>query len=461
LSQTTNIGCPEGETSTVKLSAIHSSTFDARNPQDLLFDEVLQRRESGYDVDDIVRRANQTDLHHRESVLALVDEMASSERRKDWSYEEPDSLEEITALINSTPVAKEADSSTLRDRLQAAWLGRIAGCNVGKPIEDGWRWNSSSIREYLELANAYPLNDYIPLLDPMPTRFELRDNWPETTKGNVKGSARDDDIDYAILTLHLLEKHGRCLKPEHVADAWLTLFPVAQVYTAERAAYINLTNGLVGDSVARFRNPYREWIGAQIRGDVFGYVHPGDPWAAAQLSHRDASLSHVGNGIYGEMWAAALVAAAFTSANAREAIDTATRVVPPKSRLAEAIAFVIALFDGGITWEDALKRIETAYGHYSWVHTVNNAALVVAGLLWGDGDYMSSLGLTVMGGWDTDSNGATVGSVAGILVGMAGLPERLIDPLEDRTRSALFGFDNSSISNLADRTYQLCTEGLH
>ena len=87
--------------------------------------------------------------------------------------------------------------------------------------------------------------------------------------------------------------------------------------------------------------------------------------------------------------------------------------------------------------------------------TVNNAALIVAGLLWGDGDYLTSVAYTVMGGWDTDSNGATAGSVAGILAGTAGLPDHLIKPLQDRTRSALFGWDNSRISQLAERTYRL------
>jgi ADP-ribosylglycohydrolase len=86
------------------------------------------------------------------------------------------------------------------------------------------------------------------------------------------------------------------------------------------------------------------------------------------------------------------------------------------------------------------------------VHTINNAAAVTAALLWSEGDWMTAVGRVVMSGWDTDSNGATVGSVAGILVGTAGLPRHVIEPLHDRTRSALFGFDNSVISNLAERT---------
>jgi ADP-ribosylglycohydrolase len=92
------------------------------------------------------------------------------------------------------------------------------------------------------------------------------------------------------------------------------------------------------------------------------------------------------------------------------------------------------------------------------VHTVNNAAVVVAGLLWGDGDFTASIGLTVQGGWDTDSNGATVGSVAGIISGAAALPSHWTTPLHDTARSAIRGFDRSRISELADRTARLALD---
>lgn len=427
---------------------------DARVPRDLLGDEIAQRRESGYAVDDVVRAANATDPDDRAALLSLVDGMAGSTRAPGWDHQEPESLEDIRATVQ--PAAAEgADDGRYADQVQAGWLGRIAGCNLGKPVESGDYWTVERIRDYLTLAGAYPLDDYFPVLEPMPDGYEFRDNWPRTTRGHVDGSARDDDIDYTILGLHLLETHGTGLRPEHVGDAWTSLFPLTQVYTAERAAYVNLVNGLRVPDVARFHNPYREWIGAQIRGDAFGYVHPGDPWSAAALSYQDATLSHVANGVYGEMWAAALVAAAFTAGGAIPAVAAANTVVPPGSRLHEALTHVTRLHEGGATWEAALAEIRACYGHYSWVHTINNAAVVAAALLWSADDYTTAVGRVVMSGWDTDSNGATVGSVAGILAGTAGLPARFVGPLHDRTRSALFGFDNSVISDLAARTVRV------
>jgi ADP-ribosylglycohydrolase len=433
---------------------------DALDMSAMFWDEIAQRRETGHDVDGAVAAAADVDFTDRAAAAELVDSLQALPRSADWPYEEPNGLEEIVAVLPTPTPPGPPSPAEIENKIHAAWLGRIAGCNLGKPVEMGTHWTSAHLKEYLELAGAYPLLDYIPVLDPMPERFQLRENWPHTTRGNVDGSARDDDIDYPILGLHLLEQHGKALSPEHVAASWLLLLPFHQVYTAERVAYRNIVHGLTPPETATYRNPYREWIGAQIRGDVYGWVHPGDPRAAALLAYQDASLSHTENGIYGEMWAAALLASAFTAGTAREALESSLEHVPPRSRLAEVVRDVMGLHADGLTWDDALVQIQDRYGHYSWVHTLNNAALVVAALLWGEGDYARTVGLTVQGGWDTDSNAATTGSVTGVLLGTAGLPAHFVDPLHDRTRSALFGFDNSRISDLATRTIRLALDGL-
>jgi ADP-ribosylglycohydrolase len=431
---------------------------DALNPYDLVHDELDQRRETGYDVEYLAERFAGTDPDDQDALVVLLDELARAERHGSWPYQEPDDLDGIRDLLPAVAAGPRPGDAELADRILGGWLGRIAGCNLGKPVEMGEHWTRPHLRDYLERAGAYPLRDYIPVLDPMPEGFVFEANWTETTRGRIAGSARDDDIDFAILALHLLERHGTGLRPEHVGQAWLTLLPFLQVYTAERVAYRNLIHGLTFPATATYRNPYREWIGAQIRGDVFGYVNPGDPRAAAELSYQDASLSHVGNGIYGEMWAAALVAAAFTASGAREALELSLRHIPESSRLAEALRRMLDLHARGETWDDAVTDVNVRYGRYSWVHTINNAALVAAGLLWGEGDYAATVGLTVQGGWDTDSNGATAGSVAGVLLGAAALPAHFVDPLQGRTRSALFGFDHARISDLAARTVRLAGE---
>jgi ADP-ribosylglycohydrolase len=77
----------------------------------------------------------------------------------------------------------------------------------------------------------------------------------------------------------------------------------------------------------------------------------------------------------------------------------------------------------------------------------------VAAALWAfDGDFTGAIGAVVQGGWDTDTNGAAVGSVLGAIVGPDGIDERWTAPLRNRIASSLPGFDASTIDGLARRT---------
>ncbi len=192
----------------------------------------------------------------------------------------------------------------------------------------------------------------------------------------------------------------------------------------------------------------------EVRGDIFGYVNPGDPGGAARLALVDARLSHVADGIYGEMWAAALVAAAFATDSAHGALRVALRVVPKQSRLAEALRGVHGLFERGADEIQALDWIDDTLGDYSWVHMLNSAALIAVALLWGD-SVMDAASIAIAGGRDTDSTTATVGSVYGALHGDVAIPTRLVASTHVHVRSAVRDFDRITLDELAQRTLDL------
>lgn len=139
---------------------------------------------------------------------------------------------------------------------------------------------------------------------------------------------------------------------------------------------------------------------------------------------------------------------------AQTALVSALAVTPLRSRLAESQRALLDLRRSGATADAALEWVDRALGHYNWVHTINNAALISIGLLWGS-DFKSSVALTISGGRDTNSNGATVGSVYGALNGVRAIPADLVVGTHLRVRSAVRGFDRALIAELADRTLAL------
>jgi hypothetical protein len=126
----------------------------------------------------------------------------------------------------------------------------------------------------------------------------------------INGMPIDDDTNYMVLAQEVIEKYGRDFTPHDMSRAWLKYQAKDAYCTAERVAFVNFISGYEPPQSAVYKNPYREWIGAQIRGDYFGYINPGNPKLAAEMAWRDASISHVKNGIYGEMWVSAMLAIA-------------------------------------------------------------------------------------------------------------------------------------------------------
>ena len=278
----------------------------------------------------------------------------------------------------------------------------------------------------------------------------------ESCRGQFSRSEPDDDINYTVLALMLLERHGLDLSAEEVGRAWLQLLPAASTWTAERAAYRTLLNcadelfaygASPGFDLAECaHNEYSDWIGAQIRADMYGWVCPGRPALAADLARRDASLSHMGDGVHGAAFVAAFASAIPTSKGLDEALDVASRQIPRESGVAEAIDLARSL----VGLESAVRQIHERYAGLPPVHTLNNLALVVWALLSHGDDYSAAIGEVVAAGWDTDCNGATVGGLWG-LTGRP-IPEHWIGPWQGRVVVTLAGVGELSLDELVART---------
>lgn len=414
---------------------------------ELLKQEVIQRKEEGCDVEGFGERLEKV-KGDEGALWELYKELSSLTPEPDFPYEEPSLWEELKAQISLPAPLPLPSPDVLEDKILGAWLGRCAGCMLGKPVEG---WSRERIRENLKRIGEYPLSYYFPLeFFPQPKPYLL-----SLVRGNIKRAERDDDTDYTIFNLHIAETYGKNFTTKDIGRELLEHFPFYLVYTAEREAYRNLVIGLEPPYTSFFLNPFREWIGAQIRADAWGYVSAGQPALACELAYRDAILSHRKNGIYGAIFFAGLISSVLGEKNLREGVEIALSLIPPRSRFAEAVRFALDLAEREKDWEVAMDKVMERYGFYHPVHTINNAVIVLLGLLYGEGDFGKAICLSVMGGLDTDCNGATAGSVMGGLLGASQLPREWVEPLNDTLNSILVGFQENKISDLAKRTFKL------
>ena len=289
----------------------------------LMREELDAFFEEGYDIN--INELNEEIVAakgDKTKLMSIYDKLLNAPMRADYPYVEPSEFDEIIAHSNAITSKSDAPINSF-DKFYGAWLGRCIGCALGQPVE---LWAADGIRKWFEMAGKFPINGYVP------THSKAEDEGMKIgvnahTDEYIKFMGTDDDIRYTVLGLALVDAKGKDFDTYDVGANWVYKLPFRELCTAENQAYMNFVNvdefGPWGkpegamelfkkNKVNTYLNPYREWIGAQIRIDAYGYVAAGNPMLAAKLAHTDAYISHTKNGIYGAMFFSALIAAAFT-----------------------------------------------------------------------------------------------------------------------------------------------------
>jgi len=425
-----------------------------------LLTELKQCKEEGLDIEQYDALFNAVhsmprSQQKKEMADALFELLRALPTRTDYPYDEPSDLAGI--LEKGAPgreILPPVDPEKLRSKIEGAWYGRISGCMLGKTVE-GIRTNE--LHPLLKNSGNFPMHRYILSSDITPEVLKAY-TYPLAERcyaDKITSAPSDDDTNYTVLYQQVVEKYGRDFTPFDVAQSWLAMQPKDAYCTAERVAFCNFIRGYWPGNSAIFQNPYREWIGAQIRGDYYGYINPGDPTTAADMAWRDASISHVKNGIYGEMFISAMIAAAAVSDDLRQIIRVGLDHIPAESRLHEAVETVIADFDSGVSQEDCFRNIHTRWDEHiehDWCHTISNAEIVTACLLYGGEDFSRSICMAVQTGFDTDCNGATVGSILGMKNGISTVDPYWTAPFNGMLDTQIFGVGTISIDSAVEKT---------
>jgi len=385
----------------------------------------------------------------KEKLLALPNDKVLAEN-------EPDNLEEIRALRPgaSRKLWKSFDEKKYADRLKGAILGRFAGCILGSPVEF---WSVNAMKDWAEyIGDTFPPVDYwSDISTPNFKRYGVSECIKYTKKAMDRVPV-DDDITYTVLGLLIAEDAGVNFTVEDVGKAWLKYLPHA--CTAEGVALNNLKAGIDAMKVADINNPYVQWIGADIRSDSWGYMAPGLPEKAAEMAHTDAYISHRRNGIYGEMYFSAVIAAAFDTDKIIDALKAGLNEIPQNCLLANDVKWALEAGNTLTNYIDARKITEDRFGGMHGVHTNLNACLTIFGLMIGGDDFTKVIGETVAMGYDNDCTAATAGSIFGAVKGINAIPAYWYEPFNNKVLTYINGLPEFSIDDIFQRFAKQASE---
>ncbi len=301
--------------------------------------------------------------------------------------------------------------SVYREKVYAGVLGKMIGVYHGRPIEG---WSYEKIRHRFDMVDRYVASDlHIPL------------------------HVADDDLAGTFTFLNILEDYVgdlRNITSEDFGKGWLdyiienkTIFWWGGIgRSTEHTAFMNLKRGIKAPksgSAARNGKGISEQIGAQIFMDALAMICPGDPAMARDLVRKSASVSHDGLAVESACFLASLEAMAFEESNLDKLLTDGLRL----SESQELIHIVSRVWEYTKSHRDfrlVRQWLDDEYGYHLYpgnCHVVPNLALIIACLVLGEDNFTDALHYCVSAGWDTDCNGANIGVINGIRLGLPAL----------------------------------------
>lgn len=310
-------------------------------------------------------------------------------------------------VASSLPSTVTMSKAQLLDKIKGGWAGQTIGVSFGSYTE--FRYQGTFIQDYQKI----PWHEgYVK---------ELMDSWPDLF----------DDIYMDLTFVDVLEKKGLDASVEDFADAFATAD--YNLWHANQAARYNIVHG-VKDPGHWLNNPHADDIDYQIEADFAGLMNPGMPNSASEISDRVGHIMCYGDGWYGGVYVGAMYSLAFVSDDIHFIVTEALKTIPKESGFYKCIADVIKWHgmypdDWKRTWFEIQKYHSEDIGcpegvfHPLDIDAKINAAYIVLGLLYGDGDFAQTMEISTRAGQDSDCNPSSAGGILGTVMGYSGIPE--------------------------------------
>jgi ADP-ribosylglycohydrolase len=294
-------------------------------------------------------------------------------------------------------------TSSYMDKVLGCWLGKNVGGTLGGPLEEHFG------RDAMFDVSWYP-------------------DLPE-------GGIPNDDLELQLLFFQALQDIGPGVTARDLADYWLNC--VAYNFDEYGLSKTNLVKGLAPPVSGWHNNWFRDCMGSPIRSEIWACVAPGAPEIAAHYAFQDAVCDHGGGeSVFGEIFNAVVESCAFVEDDKVKLIRAGLSAIPRSSLTARSIRRALELYLDGVDWVRARNVIKAEFYCPLAQHSPINMGFQTIGLLYGE-NFEDAICKTVNCGWDTDSTGATVGAIFGILSGAKQLPSRWLAPLRDEISTNL------------------------
>lgn len=281
------------------------------------------------------------------------------------------------------------------DKVLGCWTGKNIGGTLGAPFESNQ--NMQNVRFYTQDLRGSP--------------------------------APNDDLDLQLVWLQALEDCGaRHLNERILAEYWVS--HITGPWSEYGVCKANICAGLMPPLSGSCNNDrWKNSNGAWIRSEIWACLFPGNPDLAIKYAYMDSCVDHACEGIYAELFTAALESAAFVVSDIGELIKIGLSKIPPNCRVARSIGIVREHFTQGKDYVTARQAVVEDSSDLGWFQAPANLAFAVIGLLYSKGDFGKGICLATNCGDDTDCTAATVGAILGIIKGRSGIPEKWIAPI--------------------------------
>lgn len=397
-----------------------------------------------------------------DALAEFAERLNTLKHRTDWKYVEPETIEEIRAACPGSFTTKRIGSispSEASGRTAAAFEASVAGCILGKPLE--FDPTLEDIRKGAESIGEWPIADYVSekLLDAMKKKHPSASN---CCRENISYVAQDDDLNYTVIGMRMLEEHGLKFTRTDLGKYWLGNLPIHCTWGPERKFLIDagmrclhkeLTEDDINEIVMKW-NPNDEACGAAIRVDSYGFACPGLPALAAELAWRDASMTHRHTGVYASMYVAAAIAAAPVADDPRDIFEAAISCIPAKSRFSEVMQDSLKMVYSASDWLEGYSIINRKYGQYRHCQLYQECAQLMNTARFAK-NTQDAICMQVSQGCDTDCFAKIAGSIMGAYFGPGHLPEHWIKAFKNDFRTSLAEFEERSFSAVTERISKL------